>query len=125
MEKNIRLKGKGWSIRAIAINIPSYDVAISLKVSKVLTQEEVPAEELKFKKMIVEWFEDSKLNPNHFILSVTTPSGYKYNRGAHSMMFLADISVCTRKVIERGSNTFEDVFMEELERLVESLDLAS
>lgn len=123
MEKNIRIKGEGWSIRAIAINIPSYDVAISLKLSKMLTQEEVPSEERKFRKMILDWFEGSKLNPEHLIISISVPTGYKYNRGAHSMVFLADVSICTRNLIERGATSFEDTFMPELERLIECLEL--
>jgi hypothetical protein len=73
--------------------------------------------------MIKEWFEGSKLDPKHFILSVTTPNGYAYSKAKHSMIFLADVSVCTRRVIERGAYSFEEVFMPELERLVESLEM--
>lgn len=124
MEKNIRIKGEGWSIRAIAIGIPTFDVAISLKLAKTLAQEEVAAEEKKFKEMIKEWFDSSKLNPDHFILSITTPSGYRYNKGKHSMIFLADISVCSRKVIERGSDSFQEVFMPEIDRLIDELGLS-
>lgn len=121
--KQIKLKGNGWSIKTTAIGVPTFDVSLDVKIAKTLTQEEVPAEERKLKGLIKEWFDDSKLNPEHLIVSLSVPTGYGYQKGPQSMIFLAAISVATRKEIQLGAYSFQEIFMPELERLIECLEL--
>jgi len=122
-DKNIRIEGNGWSIRAIAIGVPSNDVAISISLNYKLRNSEVAAKVEWLNERLLEWWEESRMDPKHFIKHIKSPY-YGHNRPM-SMVFVIELSVLTRKVIEagRGENCFQNVFIEELDRLVEYLGL--
>jgi hypothetical protein len=121
MDKKIRIKGDGWSIAATAINVPSQDVAIDIKINGMWTQDEVRVEGERIRELITEWWEDSRImSPKHFICDVIVPVGYEYKgRTAKcSMYVIAHLNVLTRNTINRGSDsTFKDAFGAEIDRL--------
>lgn len=123
--KNIKMKGEGWSISATAINVPSCDVAITVKIAGKWTQSEVAEEGKRIEGVVDEWFLDSKLDPNHFIREVVVPVAYKH--GKHSMQLMVYINCLTRKQIQMGKKNgdgFESIFQGELDRLKVCLELA-
>lgn len=124
-DKRIKEKGKEWSIEAICHGIPTKDVSIAINLNKRLRQSEVKSEIKKIESQLMEWFLDSKkLFPEHFIKIIRTPS-YKHNKEV-PMVFIVDVSVMTKRVIEMGvsNNSFKDVFLDELHRLQEYLELS-
>lgn len=123
-DKNIRKEGDGWSIRAIAIGVPSKDVAISLKLNRKMRYSEVAAARKTIEECIEDWFLDSKgLDGKHFIKEIKTPF-YGHDREM-PMVFLVELSVLSRKIIEpgRGESCFLNVFEGEIDRLIDCLGL--
>lgn len=124
--KNIKMRGDGWSISATAINVPSCDVAITVKIAGKWTQDEVTQEATRIEGMVDEWFLDSRLDPKHFIREVVVPVGYKHKHGKHSMQLMIYINCLTRKQIQMGrkEDGFESIFQGELNRLKACLEIA-
>jgi hypothetical protein len=125
--KNIKLKGRLYTLTAVALEVPSREVAININFKRNIFSNQVIAEEIEIKKKIKNWFEESTvLHPNHFISVVEGPTSYKrlqHKPKQANFSFAADISVCTRKVIKEGATHFEEVVMSCLEDLVEVLEL--
>ena len=65
--KNIKMKGECWSINATAINVPTCDVAITVKITGKWSQDEVTKEGKRIEGLVDEWYLDSKLDQKHFI----------------------------------------------------------
>jgi hypothetical protein len=122
-DKNIRKEGDKYSVRAIAINVPSRDVAISIKLNLRMRNSEVDQARIRIEEQIQEWWEDSRLmEPFHFIKHIKTPS-YPHNRETN-MVFLVELSVLSRKIITgKGDGAFNKVFETEVDRLIECLGL--
>lgn len=122
-DKNIRKEGENYSIRAIAINVPSSDVAVSIKLNLRMKSSEVAEARRKIQSQIQEWWEDSCLmEPFHFIKHIKTPS-YPHDRETN-MVFLVELSLLCRKTITgKGDGAFNKVFETEVIRLIECLGL--
>lgn len=122
-DKNIRKEGENYSVRAIAINVPSSDVAVSIKLNLRMRNSEVEQARRTIEGQIKEWFDDSRLmEPFHFIKHVKTPS-YPHDRETN-MVFLVELSVLSRKMITgKGDGAFNKVFEGEVIRLIKCLGL--
>ena len=120
--KHINKKGKGWGLKSLAMGAPTHDVSISLAMNLYLTQSEVKAEELRIKNQIKEWWLDSTLEPNHFICTIETPIGYTCT-SKKNMVFRIEIAVRTRKEIQMGATSFDEIFGDELNELIDTLGL--
>jgi hypothetical protein len=125
--KNIVIKGKDWTIKALAIGLPGKDVAIDIKMPKgMYTHESVQAEGKRLKNLIQEWFEDSKiLDPKHIVINVSVPDSYYQRSGEHQMQPIIYIACYTRRLIQMGmgEDGFYKTFGPEVERLREALML--
>lgn len=121
--KTIKLKGEGWTLEAIAICTPTSDVAIQVTTSKELIPDEVAAEEQRIKRLTRKWFYSSEnLDDRHFIIDISSPN-YPAHTRRRKMMFILNVSVLTKETIQDGNSSFKEVFMDELEGLVEGLGL--
>lgn len=122
-DKHIRMKGKNWSSHAIAIEVPTKDIAIQININKKMSTNQAKEESDRLDGIIREWFEDSRiLSPEHFLLNVRYPI-YPARDRVMSIVLIIEINVITRKVIDKGDKTFALAFQLELERLIDELGL--
>jgi len=120
--KHINKKGKGWGLKSMAMGAPTHDVSISIALNLKLSQSQVKAEELRIKNQIKEWWLESTLEPNHFICRIDIPSRYIHDRVV-PMVFRIEIAVRTRKEIQMGATSFDEIFGDELNELIDTLGL--
>jgi hypothetical protein len=121
--KNIRLSGNGWSARAIAIGVPSYNVDVTVNIKKRITTDEAESFAVELKSIIKEWHQDSRvLSSEHFICIINSPV-YPSRDRVKSMSICCEVSVMTRQEIQLGDSSFALIFAGELQRLIDELDL--
>lgn len=124
-EKTITLKGEKYTLNAIALDVPSKDLCISIKMNFNMRQSEVIEVQKDIRMKINEWFEESTLlSPLHFIYNIKVPS-YRHDRSM-PMVFLVDLSLLSRKEISlgKGEGSFKDLFQSEIESLVDYLGIS-